>query len=65
MLCLITPISLAFSNYDFSALQYAFDIMLNVSLLIDMIINFLSAYYDSNINIIDSRNVSKFKINIY
>jgi hypothetical protein len=42
-----------------------FDIVLNVSLLMDMIINFLSAYYDFNINIIDSRNVRKVNINIY
>jgi hypothetical protein len=65
MLCLITPISLAFSNYDYSPAQYVFDIVLNVSLLMDMIINFLSAYYDFNINIIDSRNVRKVNINIY
>jgi hypothetical protein len=64
MLCLITPISLAFSNYDYSPAQYVFDIVLNVSLLMDMIINFLSAYYDFNINIIDSRNVRKVNINI-
>jgi hypothetical protein len=59
MLCLITPISLAYQSFDQSTAQFAFDVSLNVSLFFDMIINFLSAYYDSNINIIDQPKVSE------
>ena len=34
-----------------------FDLLLNISLLIDMIVNFRSAYYDVNLNLIENQKV--------
>jgi hypothetical protein len=53
----VTPISLAFNTNESSVPQLTFDITLNVSLLFDMIVNFRSAYYDANLNLIENQKV--------
>jgi hypothetical protein len=59
----VTPISLAFNTNESSVPQLTFDITLNVSLLLDMIVNFRSAYYDANLNLIENQKVSEVTIN--
>ncbi len=54
--CTITPYSLAFPDTYTTDLYY-FDIAMNMFFAIDLVVNFLSAYYDSNMILIDDYKV--------
>ena len=54
------PLTLAFINvyeYELTAWSFVIDILINISLLIDIIIRFFSAYENKRLKIIDDRNV--------
>jgi len=55
--CTITPYSLAFPD-TYSTNLYIFDIAMNMFFAIDLLINFLSAYYDSNMRLIEDLKVT-------
>lgn len=50
--CLFTPFSLAFPD-AYSSKMATYDLVMNFIFLADIIINFLSAYYDANYKLID------------
>ena len=56
MTCTITPYTLAFPEVYTDSL-YIFDMVMNVIFVIDMSINFLSAYYDAEFKIVDDYKV--------
>lgn len=58
MTCIITPYSLAFPD-TYSSSLVTFDISLNFLFLVDIIINFLTAYHDELI-VVDDHKVSIF-----
>jgi hypothetical protein len=54
------PLTLAFINvyeYELTAWSFVIDILINISLFIDIIIRFFSAYENKRLKIIDDRNV--------
>lgn len=55
--CLVTPISLAFPDLDANSLYYVNWIM-NSVFTVDIFVNFFSAFYDSEMQVIDDPPVS-------
>jgi hypothetical protein len=60
--CIMTPYSMAFQNDNFNLGNTIFDSMMNLTFLVDITIQFCSAFYDLDFNIIDDRKVNKVKI---
>lgn len=61
--CLITPYSLAFQqDEDRYQSLVILDAIVNVCFFIDLLISFLSPYYDEEFNLIDEYRVSVFPI---
>jgi hypothetical protein len=55
--CVLTPYELAFENDNVNITIFIIDSSLNICFFLDIFINFLSAYYDSDYNMIDSHKV--------
>lgn len=64
MTCVITPYSLAFPE-DYKGTILYVDYLMNVLFFIDVIVNFFSAYVDSDFNLVDDPKVNKIKINLW
>ncbi len=60
----MTPYSMAFQNDEFNLGSTIFDSVINLMFLVDITIQFSSAFYDLDFNIIDDRKVNKFKQNV-
>lgn len=57
MTCTLTPYTLAFPE-TYTADLYYFDISMNIVFVMDMIVNFVSAYYDGEMHVVDDHKVS-------
>ena len=60
--CILTPFYLAFPDCYGSGMN-SFDHVMNIGFLIDIFINFASAYHNANYKVIDDRKVSIFAAN--
>ena len=54
--CTLTPYSLAFPD-TYTTNLYIFDMAMNFVFAIDLVVNFISAYYDSEMQLIDDFKV--------
>lgn len=54
---------MAFQNDEFNLGSTIFDSLINLMFLVDITIQFCSAFYDLDFNIIDDRKVNKVKQN--
>lgn len=55
--CIITPYSLAFSDSYSSSNMEVFDLFMDLMFMIDIIINFFTAFYDDFLELIDNPKV--------
>lgn len=55
--CILTPINMAFTKDEENFGIQVFDSVINVLFFIDVMIQFNTAFYDSDFNIIDDRKV--------
>ncbi len=55
--CILAPYLLAFGTDDNSGFIFYLDQSMNAFFIIDVVINFFSAYYDEDLEIIDDRKV--------
>ena len=55
--CCMVPYSIAFASVDEMYVVAAIDLTLNMAFFIDIILNFFSAFYDSEYTIVDSHKV--------
>lgn len=55
--CVLTPFELAFENDDPDYIFLSIDSAINVCFFTDIVINFITAYYDSDYNLIDEHRV--------
>ena len=55
--CIVTPYSMAFQNDSENLGTTIFDYFINTFFFIDVIMQFCSAFYDLDYNIIDDRKV--------
>lgn len=56
---MLTPYELAFAGDDNAAL-ISVDTLLNLCFFVDILINFVSAYYDPDFNLIDDHRVTYY-----
>lgn len=62
--CVLTPYQLAFGNdYNIDFTMFGIDQALNLCFLIDIYMNFTSAYYDDDYTLIEERSVSLLLLN--
>ena len=59
--CVLTPYQLAFGQ-DNDLTMIGIDSVINICFLIDIFINFFSAFYDDEYNLIDEHKVSDTRI---
>ena len=55
--CILSPYLLAFGNESPKEPTFILDQIINVFFMIDIILNFFSAYYDEDMGIIDDHKV--------
>jgi hypothetical protein len=52
----LTPYTLAFPE-TYTEDLYFFDIAMNIIFILDMVVNFVSAYYDGEMHVVDDHKV--------
>lgn len=60
----MAPYLLAFGSDENTGFIFYLDQIMNGFFIFDIIINFFSAYYDDDLEIIDDRKVIEFLINV-
>jgi Ion transport protein len=55
--CVLTPYELAFENDDENFIYLGVDTSINICFAFDIVINFMTAYYDNDYNMIDDHRV--------
>lgn len=59
MVVIYLPLTLAFSNYGEPVWEFVIDLIIIILFIIDLVLNFFTAYYDKReIVIVDDHNVS-------
>lgn len=56
--CLITPYNMAFRTDDYSVSSITIEAILDITFILDLIFNFMTAFYDQDLNLVESRKVS-------